>query len=145
MRQFIAVAALAALAAAQSGADLNKTGTNDELDSTIKGDWNETIDSDDKRDNYKVEDVTGYETGNDVIDDMKQDELDKAIGNAEPWMDGASRPLCSVAGFENEVDNQGPSDQCCRVYEYSLYKGRFRDFCLQTELDTCNAQIHRQI
>ena len=68
MRQYIAVAALAALAAAQSGADLGMTGTNDEKASTIKGDWNETIDSDEKRDNYKVEEVTDYETGDDLID-----------------------------------------------------------------------------
>lgn len=63
MRQYIAVAALAALAAAQSGADLGMVGTNDEADSTINGEWNETIDSDDKRDNYKVETITDYETG----------------------------------------------------------------------------------
>ena len=120
------------------------TGTNDEKDSTIKGEWNETI-TDADRDNYKVEDVTEYNDMTDLEKRIAQDELEDEIGTVEPWMDGASRPLCSIAGFENQVDAQGPSDQCCRVYEYSLYKGRFRDFCLQTKLEECNAQIHRQI
>ena len=144
MRQYIASAALlAALTAAQAGDQL-LTGTNDEKDSTIKGEWNETI-TDADRDNYKVEDVTEYNDMTDLEKRIAQDELEDEIGFVEPWMDGASRPLCSIAGFENQVDAQGPSDQCCRVYEYSLYKGRFRDFCLQTKLEECNAQIHRQI
>ena len=57
------------------------------------------------------------------------------IDREEPAGDGESRPLCTIAGFENKVDNQGPSNQCCRIYEYSLYKGRFRDFCIQENLD----------
>lgn len=40
-------------------------GTNDDLDSTIKGEWNDEI-TDADRDNYKVEDVTKY---NDMTED----------------------------------------------------------------------------
>jgi hypothetical protein len=51
-----------------------------------------------------------------------------------PTGDGSSRPLCYIAGFENQTDNQGPSDQCCRVYEYNHFMGRFRDFCFMQKV-----------
>lgn len=53
---------------------------------------------------------------------------------AEPEGDGASRPLCYIAGMEDQQDNVGPSDQCCRIYESSARTGNFRDFCIQEEI-----------
>ena len=38
--------------------------------------------------------------------------------------------MCHVGGIENEPDTQGPSPECCRVYEYSNFVGRQFDFCL---------------
>lgn len=137
MRQFIAVAAIAAIAAAQSGNQLNIGDTRDQIDGTINGEWAATVE-DGNRAMYKTEDV---DVGNSAIE---QDRLNKSIygvdanGNAkgeEKSGDGETRPLCNIGGFENQIDNQGPSDQCCRIYEYSLYKGRFMDFCIQEDLD----------
>lgn len=39
-----------------------------------------------------------------------------------------------MAGFIDQQDNIGPSNQCCRIYEYSARTGNFRDFCIQTEI-----------
>ena len=137
MRQFLAVAAIAAYTAAQSGEDIYPGGgTNDDRPFEISGDWQEAP-TNENRDVYKV-----------AKDDdwlMEDDEaLNDAIWNGEgeePAGDGESRPLCTIAGFENKVDNQGPSNQCCRIYEYSLYKGRFRDFCIQEDIENM-CQIH---
>ena len=131
MRQFLAVAAIAAIASAQAGDDIYGVGeTNDERPYEISGDWQETP-TNDNRDVYKVAKDDDW-----TLDD--EDALNDTIWNGEgeePAGDGESRPLCTIAGFENKVDNQGPSNQCCRIYEYSLYKGRFRDFCIQEDLD----------
>ena len=122
MRQYIAAAAMAAISAAQSGADLGMVGTNDERPSTISGDWADTV-TDANRDMYKVEKVDDW-------DEFDDDALNDTIGRTEPVGDGESRPLCAIAGFENKEDPLGPSDQCCRIYEYSNFKGRFIDFCV---------------
>ena len=58
---------MAALAAAQAGDQL-MPGTNDDLDSIIKGEWNKEI-TDADRDNYKVEDVEKYK---DMTEEEKQ-------------------------------------------------------------------------
>ena len=133
MRQFLAVAAIAAIAAAQSGEELFPGGdTNDDRPFEISGDWQETP-TNDNRDVYKVAKDDDWTPEDD-------EDLNEAIWGPdgeqeEPSGDGESRPLCTIAGFENKVDNQGPSNQCCRIYEYSLYKGRFRDFCIQEDID----------
>lgn len=133
MRQFLAVAAIAAIAAAQSGTDVHPgEPTNDDRDFTISGEWQE-LPTQDNRDVYKVAKDDDWDPLND--DDALNDAIWGENGGEEPAGDGESRPLCTIAGFENKVDNQGPSNQCCRIYEYSLYKGRFRDFCIQEDLD----------
>ena len=40
------------------------------------------------------------------------------------------RPMCHTGGIENVPDTEGPSDECCRVYEYENFVGRHYDFCL---------------
>jgi hypothetical protein len=49
--------------------------------------------------------------------------------------DAEIRPLCSVEGAEGMVDTQGPSDQCCRTYDYVGYEGNHRDWCLFANYD----------
>ena len=44
--------------------------------------------------------------------------------------DQKERPMCHVGGIEDEEDKEGPSAECCRVYEYADFKGRQYDFCL---------------
>ena len=126
----LAVAALAGAAAAQNKS--SDTGHVKSEDRVIQMDgdaWD--FDSTDARDNWKREVI-------DEGDYTTDAELDNMVwGNgegSEPVGDGRSRPLCNIAGFENQVDPQGPSDQCCRIYEYSLYGGRFRDFCIQEDV-----------
>ena len=129
LNKALSVAALIGAAAAQPSSD---TGHVRGEDRVIQVDG-ETYDitNPDNRDNWKREEIAdGHYT--------EDDELTKMIWSdqvgVEPVGDGKSRPLCNIAGFENQVDPQGPSDQCCRIYEYSLYSGRFRDFCIQTDL-----------
>jgi len=31
--------------------------------------------------------------------------------------DDMYRPMCNVGGILDQVDTEGPSDECCRVYE----------------------------
>ena len=38
--------------------------------------------------------------------------------------------MCHVGGIEDEVDTEGPSAECCRVYEFAGFKGRQYDFCV---------------
>lgn len=33
------------------------------------------------------------------------------------------------------VDNKGPSDQCCRTYDFIEFKGNYRDWCLYEDFD----------
>ena len=40
------------------------------------------------------------------------------------------RPMCNVGGILDQVDTEGPSDECCRVYEQDNFMGRRYDFCL---------------
>lgn len=40
------------------------------------------------------------------------------------------RPMCHTGGIEKVADTEGPSDECCRVYEYEGFVGRHYDFCL---------------
>jgi len=115
--------------AAQDSADTGHVWS-DDREIQLDGDaWDITSDVD--RDNWKREEI--------IYDDVttSDEELSNIIwggeGN-EPPGDGSSRPLCNISGFEDQVDPQGPSDQCCRVYEYSLYSGRFRDFCIQYDV-----------
>lgn len=89
------------------------------------------ITSDENRDNWKREVI---EEGEYTTDQELTAEVWGNLDGAEPEGDGKSRPLCNISGFENQVDPQGPSDQCCRIYEYSLYGGRFRDFCIQEDV-----------
>jgi len=44
--------------------------------------------------------------------------------------DQKERPMCHIGGIEDEPDLEGPSQECCRVYEYADFKGRQYDFCL---------------
>ena len=44
--------------------------------------------------------------------------------------DDKYRPMCNVGGILDQVDTEGPSDECCRVYEQTDYRGRRYDFCL---------------
>ena len=44
--------------------------------------------------------------------------------------DEKTRPMCHVGGIDSEPDTQGPSPECCRVYEYGDFIGRQYDFCL---------------
>lgn len=48
--------------------------------------------------------------------------------NGQP-ADSADRPTCYLGGNEDDVDHTWPVDNCCRIYEYKLYRGRFIDFC----------------
>ena len=89
------------------------------------------ITSDVNRDNWKREVI---EDGEYTEDQELTQQIWGDLDGAEPEGDGKSRPLCNISGFENQVDPQGPSDQCCRIYEYSLYGGRFRDFCIQEDV-----------
>ena len=128
----LAIAALAGAVAAQTK---NRSGDTGHVESEerviqLEGDsWD--IDSTDARDNWKREEIEeGFYTTDEELNNMVW-----ANGEgSEPVGDGRSRPLCNIAGFENQVDPQGPSDQCCRIYEYSLYGGRFRDFCIQEDV-----------
>lgn len=43
--------------------------------------------------------------------------------------------MCHVGGIEDEVDTEGPSAECCRVYEFSGFKGRQMDFCVYDIVD----------
>ena len=92
---------------------------------------NDTLSMDD-RENYKR---AVDETLNTSVNDT---EITNGSGDttiyAEPVGDGASRPLCYIAGMEDQQDNVGPSDQCCRIYESSARTGNFRDFCIQEEI-----------
>lgn len=45
-------------------------------------------------------------------------------------VDEQNRPMCHVGGIEDESDEEGPSPECCRVYEYEGFRGRQYDFCL---------------
>ena len=133
MRQFLAVAAIAAIAAAQAGEEaLPGQPTNDDRPFEISGDWQEGGPDNANRDMYKVAKDDDW-----TFED--EDALNESIWGVngegeEPANDGESRPLCTIAGFENKVDNQGPSDQCCRIYESSARTGNFRDFCIQSEI-----------
>ena len=49
--------------------------------------------------------------------------------------DAATRPMCHVGGIEGTKDDQGPSDECCRVYEFANFEGRHYDFCMY-DVDT---------
>lgn len=89
------------------------------------------ITSDVNRDNWKREEI---EEGKYTTDQELTAQIWGDLDGKEPDGDGKSRPLCNISGFENQVDPQGPSDQCCRIYEYSLYGGRFRDFCIQEDV-----------
>ena len=40
------------------------------------------------------------------------------------------RPMCNVGGILDQEDTEGPSEECCRVYEQTSYRGRRYDFCL---------------
>lgn len=40
------------------------------------------------------------------------------------------RPMCHVGGIDSTPDIEGPSPECCRVYEYAGFIGRQYDFCL---------------
>jgi len=44
--------------------------------------------------------------------------------------DDMYRPMCNVGGILDQVDTEGPSDECCRVYEQENFMGRRYDFCL---------------
>jgi hypothetical protein len=44
--------------------------------------------------------------------------------------DDKYRPMCNVGGILDKEDTEGPSDECCRVYEQTGYRGRRYDFCL---------------
>ena len=41
-----------------------------------------------------------------------------------------TRPMCSVGGTLNRPDFQGPSPDCCRVYEAADFMGLHYDFCI---------------
>lgn len=102
------------------------------------------ITSDTNRDNWKREVI---EDGEWTEDQELTQQVWGTQDGSEPEGDGKSRPLCNISGFENQVDPQGPSDQCCRIYEYSLYGGRFRDFCIQEDVtdDTFkNWDLHKE-
>lgn len=34
-----------------------------------------------------------------------------------------------MGGLQDEIDHTWPTENCCRVYEYKLFRGRFMDFC----------------
>ena len=38
--------------------------------------------------------------------------------------DEKTRPMCHVGGIDTEPDTEGPSPECCRVYEYAGFVGR---------------------
>lgn len=38
--------------------------------------------------------------------------------------------MCHVGGIDTAPDTEGPSPECCRVYEYAGFVGRQFDFCL---------------
>ena len=128
----LAIAALAGAVAAQQKNRSADTGhvESDQRVIQLEGDsWD--IDSTDARDNWKREVIEeGEYTTDEELNNMVWGDGE----GSEPVGDGRSRPLCNIAGFENQVDPQGPSDQCCRIYEYSLYGGRFRDFCIQEDV-----------
>ena len=44
--------------------------------------------------------------------------------------DEKTRPMCTVGGTLNRPDFQGPSPDCCRVYESSDFMGLHYDFCI---------------
>jgi len=133
-----------ALIGAAAGQASSATGhvESDEREIQLDGDsWDITGEG---RDNWKREVI---EDGKYTTDQELTEQIWGSGGDgSEPAGDGKSRPLCNISGFENQVDPQGPSDQCCRIYEYSLYGGRFRDFCIQEEVtaDTfLNWDLHK--
>jgi len=136
------VIALIGVVAAQDSADTGHVISEDRL---IQGEDDYfDITSDTNRDNWKREVIYDGEYTEDA---ELNDEVWGGQDGEEPKGDGKSRPLCNIAGFENMVDAQGPSDQCCRIYEYSLYQGRFRDFCIQedvTDATFANWDLHKE-
>ena len=53
-----------------------------------------------------------------------------STGDSDRDEDYKKRPLCYLGGEWDKPDTQGPSEDCCRVYEDVDYKGRYFDFCL---------------
>jgi hypothetical protein len=116
MQKFLALTTLVAAAHAAellTTADVSPANANGPADGIDKERDTSGLgmDSDANRDHYK----RGYY------------DFDSSLKHAT---DAEIRPLCSVEGAEGMVDTQGPSDQCCRTYDYVGYEGNHRDWCL---------------
>lgn len=134
---------LVQLAALSQAAELWFDGVSEIIDDDDQLDSSYTAPVDDftsANDTLSLEDRENYKRAVDetLLDDTRDTVITHGDGTtstfAEPEGDGASRPLCYIAGMEDQQDNVGPSDQCCRIYESSARTGNFRDFCIQEEI-----------
>ena len=56
-----------------------------------------------------------------------------STGDASRDEDYKTRPLCYLGGEWDKPDKEGPSPDCCRIYEDVDFKGRYFDFCATKE------------
>ena len=92
----------------------------------------ERPDLDASQQQFDPEEMTDYDSITGRGDTQEGDNTRKnvLVYEDEEDEDKKYRPMCHTGGIENTPDTEGPSEECCRVYEYANFEGRHYDFCL---------------